>query len=31
VTRAFLTFARLYLLPVKHNELPKQVRLQPTW
>jgi len=31
VTRAFLTFARLYLLPVKHNTLPAQVRLQPRW
>jgi magnesium-protoporphyrin IX monomethyl ester (oxidative) cyclase len=31
ITRAFLTFGRLYLLPVKHQALPEQVRLQPTW
>jgi magnesium-protoporphyrin IX monomethyl ester (oxidative) cyclase len=31
VTRAFVTFARLYLLPVKHQELPAQVRLTATW
>jgi magnesium-protoporphyrin IX monomethyl ester (oxidative) cyclase len=31
VTRAVLTFARLYVLPVKHQSLPAQVRLQPTW
>jgi magnesium-protoporphyrin IX monomethyl ester (oxidative) cyclase len=31
VTRAFVTFVRLYLLPVKHQKLPDQVRLAPTW
>jgi magnesium-protoporphyrin IX monomethyl ester (oxidative) cyclase len=31
VTRAFLAFARLYLLPVQHHALPAQVRLQPRW
>lgn len=31
VTRAFLNFVRLYLLPVKQNALPEQVRLQPRW
>ena len=25
------TFARLYLLPVKHHELPRQVRVAPAW
>ena len=28
---AALTFARLYCLPVKHNELPQDVRLAPAW
>jgi magnesium-protoporphyrin IX monomethyl ester (oxidative) cyclase len=28
---AGLTFARLYLLPVKPNDLPQQVRLAPAW
>jgi magnesium-protoporphyrin IX monomethyl ester (oxidative) cyclase len=27
----FGTFARLYLLPVKHHELPAQVRVAPAW
>ncbi len=27
----FLTFARLYTLPVKRNDLPEQVRMAPTW
>ncbi len=31
VARAALTFGRLYLLPVKHQKLPAQVRLTPTW
>jgi magnesium-protoporphyrin IX monomethyl ester (oxidative) cyclase len=31
ITRAFFTFVRLYLVPVKHQELPAQVRLTPTW
>jgi len=31
VARAVLTFARMYLLPVKHQALPAQVRLAPTW
>ncbi len=26
-----LTFARLYLLPVKRNELPQETRMQPAW
>jgi magnesium-protoporphyrin IX monomethyl ester (oxidative) cyclase len=30
-TKAFLTFARLYLLPTKKNELPQQIRLSPVW
>jgi magnesium-protoporphyrin IX monomethyl ester (oxidative) cyclase len=30
-TKAFFTFARLYLLPTKKNELPAQIRLQPVW
>ena len=25
------TFARLYLLPVKHHELPVQPRMAPVW
>ena len=25
------TFARLYLLPVKHNDLPETVRMAPAW
>lgn len=28
---AALTFARLYCLPVKHNELPQDARLAPAW
>jgi magnesium-protoporphyrin IX monomethyl ester (oxidative) cyclase len=28
---AALVFARLYLLPVEHHDLPAQVRLAPTW
>lgn len=28
---AALTFARLYLLPVRHHELPAQVRMAPAW
>jgi magnesium-protoporphyrin IX monomethyl ester (oxidative) cyclase len=30
-TRAALTFARLYLLPVRKNALPETVRLAPAW
>jgi magnesium-protoporphyrin IX monomethyl ester (oxidative) cyclase len=26
-----LTFAKLYLLPVKHHDLPQQVRMAPAW
>ncbi|MEM7056027.1 MAG: magnesium-protoporphyrin IX monomethyl ester (oxidative) cyclase [Pseudomonadota bacterium] len=29
--RAGLVFARLYLLPVKRNDLPENSRLQPVW
>ena len=29
--RALATFARLYLLPVKHHALPAQVRVAPAW
>ncbi len=28
---AALTFVRLYLLPVKANALPADIRLQPVW
>ena len=30
-TAAAFAFARLYLIPVKSNEMPKQVRLSPVW
>ena len=30
-SRAFFTFARLYMLPVIPNELPQSVRLAPAW
>ena len=30
-SKAFFTFARLYLIPTKKNELPAQIRLQPVW
>ena len=26
-----LSFARLYFIPVKHHELPKEIRLAPVW
>jgi magnesium-protoporphyrin IX monomethyl ester (oxidative) cyclase len=26
-----LTFVRLYLLPMKHHDLPAQIRMQPVW
>ena len=29
--RAFLTFGRLFLVPVKQHELPKDIRLDPVW
>jgi magnesium-protoporphyrin IX monomethyl ester (oxidative) cyclase len=29
--RGALTFARLYLMPVKRHTLPDAVRLSPTW
>ncbi len=29
--RAFGTFARMFLVPVKSHELPKQVRVAPVW
>jgi magnesium-protoporphyrin IX monomethyl ester (oxidative) cyclase len=29
--QAVYTFGRLYLLPVKKNELPADIRMQPTW
>jgi magnesium-protoporphyrin IX monomethyl ester (oxidative) cyclase len=29
--QAVFTFGRLYLLPVKKNELPADIRMQPTW
>jgi magnesium-protoporphyrin IX monomethyl ester (oxidative) cyclase len=28
---AFLTFGKLYLLPVKRHDLPAQVRMAPAW
>ena len=28
---AVWTFARIYFVPVKHHDLPEQVRMQPTW
>ena len=31
VSRAVLTFARLYLVPVKRRSLPQDMRVQPTW
>jgi magnesium-protoporphyrin IX monomethyl ester (oxidative) cyclase len=31
MSQALATFVRLYLLPVKTNELPQQVRLSPAW
>ncbi|BEI35509.1 magnesium-protoporphyrin IX monomethyl ester (oxidative) cyclase [Polynucleobacter sp. HIN6] len=27
----FLSFARLYFIPVKHHKLPKEIRLAPIW
>jgi magnesium-protoporphyrin IX monomethyl ester (oxidative) cyclase len=29
--QALFTFGRLYMLPVKKNELPADIRMQPTW
>jgi magnesium-protoporphyrin IX monomethyl ester (oxidative) cyclase len=29
--RAVWTFGRLFMLPVKSNELPQQVRMAPVW
>lgn len=29
--KAFFTFGRLYLVPVKQHELPKDIRLDPVW
>jgi magnesium-protoporphyrin IX monomethyl ester (oxidative) cyclase len=29
--QAVFTFGRVYLLPVKKNELPADIRMQPTW
>jgi magnesium-protoporphyrin IX monomethyl ester (oxidative) cyclase len=29
--KAALTFTRLYLMPARHNALPAQIRLAPTW
>jgi magnesium-protoporphyrin IX monomethyl ester (oxidative) cyclase len=29
--RGALAFARLYMIPVKHHDLPSQVRLAPAW
>jgi magnesium-protoporphyrin IX monomethyl ester (oxidative) cyclase len=28
---AALTFARMFLIPVRHRELPQQIRVQPVW
>jgi magnesium-protoporphyrin IX monomethyl ester (oxidative) cyclase len=29
--KAFFTFGRLFLVPVKSNVLPEQIRVQPVW
>ena len=29
--RAFVTFGRLYLVPVKEQALPKEIRMEPVW
>ena len=29
--KAFVTFGRLFLVPVKQHELPKDIRLDPVW